>query len=310
MKPKMRPGRGIIISISVLFLIAASILLTAGSGKEAGQKERNEGTPPPFLEVVRKNSLVRLAPTRKAKRRGVVVKGARLPVLGSADGPGCKSPWYQVHSDAWICGDLVRPSNSPPQGWRYPLVPDEELTPWSYGFVKEPAIEYRQEKKVLVPVREVLRGFGFGVKGIEKIGGKRFFRTAENNLVPREAVGIAGRISKFRGFEPLFKESVRIGWVNSVSAWAYDRPVRAGQYRIDKVERYTRFRVIEEAGSGAKRFYKFERNAWLSAADVRVFDRVPTPEGLEHGERWLDIDTKQQILAAYEGDRPVYITLV
>jgi hypothetical protein len=49
---------------------------------------------------------------------------------------------------------------------------------------------------------------------------------------------------------------------------------------------------------------------WVSASDVRVATAVEPPQGAGATERWLDIDLSQQTLVAYEGDRPVYATLI
>jgi hypothetical protein len=48
----------------------------------------------------------------------------------------------------------------------------------------------------------------------------------------------------------------------------------------------------------------------LSAWDVRLFQPVPPPQLLQPGERWIDVDLDSQILVAYEGELPVYATMV
>ncbi len=51
-------------------------------------------------------------------------------------------------------------------------------------------------------------------------------------------------------------------------------------------------------------------DAWVRAHDVAVARSAPRPVGVGAAERWLDVDLDQQVLVAYEGDRPVYATLV
>lgn len=49
----------------------------------------------------------------------------------------------------------------------------------------------------------------------------------------------------------------------------------------------------------------------LVKADViRTPDLQPMPQGLEPWDRWIDVDITKQMLVAYEGPRPVYVTLV
>ncbi len=272
-------------------------------------KEPETGLPSSLI-VVQDHTVVRLAPRRKARRRGVVMKDARLKPSNAVNGPGCRTPWYKVHTDGWICGDLVRVSDLPSWGQRYPVVPQGELTPWPYGFVREPTIEYRLRRGNLEEIREVLKGFGFGVQGYSRIDGEKFFRTAEGTFIPRKAAGVAGRISKFSGVRIKDGAPRPLGFVNAKKAWAYNSPSRSKHFRIGRVDRYTPFEVLGFSGKGRKLFYRFDEGAWLYAGDVRVTTTAPAPKGLEPGERWIDVDVKQQIVTAYEGDKPVYVTLV
>jgi hypothetical protein len=49
---------------------------------------------------------------------------------------------------------------------------------------------------------------------------------------------------------------------------------------------------------------------WVESVRLRIARTALPPDGLEPGERWIDIDLDQQVLIAYEGDVPVYATLV
>ena len=44
--------------------------------------------------------------------------------------------------------------------------------------------------------------------------------------------------------------------------------------------------------------------------DLVMPDLQPLPKGLEPWERWVDVSLEKQMLVAYEGTRPVYVTLV
>jgi hypothetical protein len=49
----------------------------------------------------------------------------------------------------------------------------------------------------------------------------------------------------------------------------------------------------------------------LVKADImRLPDLQPMPKGLDPWDRWIDVDITKQMLVAYEGTRPVYVTLV
>ncbi len=54
-----------------------------------------------------------------------------------------------------------------------------------------------------------------------------------------------------------------------------------------------------------------EQKQLLVKADImRLPDLQPLPKGLDPWDRWIDVDITKQMLVAYEGTRPVYVTLV
>lgn len=66
-----------------------------------------------------------------------------------------------------------------------------------------------------------------------------------------------------------------------------------------------------ESGSDAEQPDGEREPLLLVKADVmRQPDLQPIPKGLDPWERWIDVDITKQMLVAYEGSRPVYVTLV
>lgn len=66
-----------------------------------------------------------------------------------------------------------------------------------------------------------------------------------------------------------------------------------------------------ESGSDHEQPGSDEEPVLLVKADVmRQPDLQPVPKGLDPWDRWIDIDITKQMLVAYEGSRPVYVTLV
>ncbi len=49
---------------------------------------------------------------------------------------------------------------------------------------------------------------------------------------------------------------------------------------------------------------------WLDIRDVKQAIALPRPVGVATDERWLDIDLDKQILVMYQGDAPVFATLI
>lgn len=290
----------------------------------AGPSQKNTSQPPTqaqappqvplpaSVEVKRDHTVVKQKPTIRVKRRGVVMKGARLPVFERMNGYGCRGSWYRIHDDAWICSSDVKISSDPPKAKPLPTVPSGKLTPWPYGFVREPTMEYRIEGRQLVEVRELQKGFGFGVASYFRIDDAKYLRTAEDTLIPRSAAGVAGRVSTFEGMIVRNKTPWPIGFVNRRHAPVYSEPTLKKKFRIPDVaaERYTPFKILETSGKNRRGFVRFDEGAWLRNRDVRITRKASLPKGVAPGERWIDVDTTQQVMTAYEGEIPVYTTLV
>jgi hypothetical protein len=56
--------------------------------------------------------------------------------------------------------------------------------------------------------------------------------------------------------------------------------------------------------------YRIGDGEWIAAVDVRAFTPVAPPPMMLPNERWIDVDLDAQILVAFEGDQPVYSTMV
>ncbi|HRC55325.1 MAG TPA: L,D-transpeptidase [Kofleriaceae bacterium] len=70
--------------------------------------------------------------------------------------------------------------------------------------------------------------------------------------------------------------------------------------------------LLETAADAAGRPYAYRIGAaeWIDASSLRLFVAAAPPPLLLPNERWIDVDLDTQILVAYEGELPVYATLV
>lgn len=59
---------------------------------------------------------VRLEPSTKAARRGVLLPDAVLAVDAWQEGPGCKDGWFGLEGRGWVCAKLVEPTEEPVTG--------------------------------------------------------------------------------------------------------------------------------------------------------------------------------------------------
>ncbi|HEX4421547.1 MAG TPA: L,D-transpeptidase [Kofleriaceae bacterium] len=110
------------------------------------------------------------------------------------------------------------------------------------------------------------------------------------------------------------------GWVTPIGfvwprygaglAWTTNTAVGGGVNR--QLAARTPLALLDTAANkaGVPTAYRIAALEWIAAGDVRVFQPAPPPPMLEPHERWIDVDLDDQILVAYEGDLPVYATLV
>lgn len=106
-------------------------------------------------------------------------------------------------------------------------------------------------------------------------------------------------------------------WVLSSRTRAYQRTERGTFRRLrGDVAYHEGFVVLEEVEEGGRRYLRAGPNRWFRDRDVRVArrrDRRPRHRRMGEvgpNDQWIDIDLSQQTLVAYEGDRPVFATLI
>ena len=149
------------------------------------------------------------------------------------------------------------------------------------------------------------------------IGGKTYWKVSQKD---NEYV-LASAISKHHpsvyggarlGDETGWGVPVAFVWPrgNGQQAWTNAKSNGAGAVR--QLAARTPLGIFETANDpkGAPLAYRIGDGEWIRAADVRVFQAAPKPLLLAKGERWIDVDLDNQILVAFEGDVPVYATMV
>ncbi|MBI4790609.1 MAG: L,D-transpeptidase [Chloroflexi bacterium] len=74
--------------------------------------------------------------------------------------------------------------------------------------------------------------------------------------------------------------------------------------------RYTRVTILQEQKVGEWMWYRVGENQWIEQRQLGIVQLAPRPAGVGAGEKWIDVNLFEQTLAAYEGDRMVYATLI
>jgi hypothetical protein len=149
------------------------------------------------------------------------------------------------------------------------------------------------------------------------VGGRQYWKIdkKDNEYVLKQAI-TPHRPSLFGGArlgdDTGFAVALAFVWprYGAQLAWTTNTAVGGGVNR--QLAARTALAILDTAAdkAGKPTAYRIGAVEWIAAADVRVFQPAPPPPMLEPGERWIDVDVDDQILVAYEGELPVYATLV
>jgi lipoprotein-anchoring transpeptidase ErfK/SrfK len=67
---------------------------------------------------------------------------------------------------------------------------------------------------------------------------------------------------------------------------------------------------VEEVEIDGKTYLRTADDTYVRTSDLRMAEPQPVPAELGGIDRWIDVDLAKQLLVAYEGERPVFTTLV
>jgi len=296
-------------------LAFASCVTFATAGTQAEPLLRMEAGVSPSsevssVEVFDKDEPLYVRPSRQAARRGAAQQGSRLPIFASRRGAGCRGPWLMVGPLAWVCQDRVHVSSDPPVGARREPITMPEGLPYRYHFVgRNGALGYRtlSVAEETEPDAELQPGFAVGVVNVAKRSGEPFAFTTKGLWIPMRDLGPA-RALPLRGAE-LEGGKLDVAWVYEDRAAVYDKP-GGSKLRSEVRPQWETLAVLDNVERRGHRWFRIGEQRWVSDEDVRAPTSAPPPGELEPGERWIDVDIKNQVLTAYEGERPVFATLV
>jgi len=163
-------------------------------------------------------------------------------------------------------------------------------------------------------VFRMVRGFYLGLdKELSTPSGK-FWRTTSGFLVPSDHVLVHKPTTELEGVKigaPGEKRHLPLGWITNPEQWKYHLAEDGKAHRNDHVERFT---VVQLTGKRQvvedKAYWETDEGWWMREMDGTIAKPGPAPKGIAPDERWIDVNLTTQSLVAFEGDKPVYATLV
>lgn len=242
------------------------------------------------------------------ERRGSLLAGTRLPIYGSRRGSGeCSSRWFLVGPLAWVCGDAVDGSAAAPT--KTPAPTSSDGLPFRYYFVGEDgAFGYSALSLVGEGIPDSQLEPGFAVAATREVTsrGERLVYTTNGLWIPaHDLVPVVP--SGFEGFVVSPGATADVAWTIKAGVYTFGEPF--GQRRR-KLQKLTRLTLIGQEQRGRTSWLQLGEGDWVRAEDVRAPTLGPWPNGVGETERWIDVDTRSQVLTAFVGATPAFITLV
>ncbi|MBZ4415099.1 L,D-transpeptidase family protein [Myxococcus sp. RHSTA-1-4] len=266
---------------------------------------------------VKRSIAVRQEPRRDAPPLGTVAQDMRVRWKGETAmrGPDCDA-WVEIEPRGWVCERYLEPNFREPRVRDLPKLREGELTPGTYARVvgkrvrayPSLALARKRKKGVLLKGSVTVQ-----LRGQVRVGRRTFWRTTDGQYLEARVLR-EYRPSPFEGVgaEMLAELPAPFAWAQSRTRPDALVEVRgapdAEAARETVLPPRTLVAVRELSVDG--RWVLIAENHWVARDDLHVAWFRPAPPEVGPGERWLDVDLEAQVLVAYEGERPVYATLI
>ena len=265
------------------------------------------------------------------KVTGIVRRGNVLKLGDEVSGSGCKDgSWYEATPFGYVCTSLGFHVSDSPSSNRYGVPPAKVRShlPYQYSrvttkraprYYRMPTVQEEKqarramEKKGPTPevVSSLMEGDYFlalAEKENREADGAVFYRTVRGRFVRESDVELRNP-DVVRG-----EELGRDGWHLPIAfVWGDDRDLlelKGGKARVTgKAQKHARF-VIEDERSVDGMAYVAGEPGTVKRDEVRIARTAKRPSNVPADGKWIHVDLGEQTLVAYEGDKPVYATLI
>ena len=180
-----------------------------------------------------------------------------------------------------------------------------------YARLADNANVYPQPTRAVAPVRNVGDGYLFVTvnRWFENEAGETWYEINYGEFVHEDDIQLA-EPSDFQGVAVRWRPRRPFGWVVQ-DVVPSPAPDAEPALSAPELSRYTVVEIYEVVlGKDGWLWYDIGNTQWVKQSYFSLVDVSPRPEGVGENEHWAEIDLYEQTLAAYEGDRMVYATLI
>jgi hypothetical protein len=163
-----------------------------------------------------------------------------------------------------------------------------------------------------VVAKRMFKGFYVAIDRQFNWNNRNWYKTTAALVAPADRLAIR-EPPTLKGLELTGGESVQpAAFILSTKAWKYEvDPEKKSARPIAQIDRFTGAELTGRiVPIGNTTFRETKDGWWMRTLDGTYTDPGAPPPGLAAGEKWIDVNLARQTLVAFEGDRPVYATLI
>jgi hypothetical protein len=133
--------------------------------------------------------------------------------------------------------------------------------------------------------------------------------------VPRDHILVHKPSTEFEGVwmnTATEQRHLPLAFIVGIRGWKYTWDEENKKMkRSDKVDRFTiaqltgKAQQIEQYG-----YHETSDGWWVRDYDAAIVHTAPPPKDVAPGQKWIDVNLSEQTLTAYEGEKPVFATII
>ncbi|MBK6810683.1 MAG: L,D-transpeptidase [Sandaracinaceae bacterium] len=180
------------------------------------------------------------------------------------------------------------------------VVPEEEPEPVTLDSLRGEGVVHHR----------AMRGFWVSLDRRIRSGPRSYWRTQSSLFVPARAITTRPG-STFAGLALDETTTLPVGFISrrqGINAESMDE--RGRLRRARRMYHRDSFAIAREETVGNRLYYVTAEGLYYRADQVMKVDRIEREARIPAGVKWIEVNLENQTLVAYDGDRPVYVTLI
>jgi lipoprotein-anchoring transpeptidase ErfK/SrfK len=195
--------------------------------------------------------------------------------------------------------------------------PEPEKPWWQRDDMKDHMNELKldqlSEDSDAILAKRMVSGFYVAVDKTFKWNGRSWYKTTRGLVTPSDRFWQTSG-SKFKGVELTSDWKLPMGFVfggnKAISSYTID----SGSNPIKPAKTYDHFAPVQLTGKEqdfhGTTYAETGDGSWVKRSQIRSTSPGPMPADLKPNERWIDVNLTTQTVVAFEGEKPIYATMI